>query len=382
METQFGKFLSKKIFPRLFWLLNVVNILFSAYITERALCRVFGLRTLYGLPFFLYILADILIITQKRVSEKWPNRAYKIAVSFLSCLLIYQVLYLILWEIVVLALQMSETVESIGVIGCTVLSALTVLYGYLHTKVIACPRYTIALGQGGRDYHIVLLSDIHLGVFVGPEHVRKVVDAVNALSPDLVVIAGDLVDVDNAILHCSAELEKIAGILREIRSLDGVYVVLGNHDPNAANEALCAFLSKAKITLLHNQVVQLPQFHLIGRTDAANNLREPMEKLLSQIDSSKPVVVLDHDPQGIREAAASQADLVLSGHTHRGQFFPVTLFTRWANGKHHFYGQEQFGRTHAVISSGAGFFQLPVRIGTSNEVVDIHLLLTQEPKEE
>ena len=67
------------------------------------------------------------------------------------------------------------------------------------------------------------------------------------------------------------------------------------------------------------------------------------------------------------------ASLVLCGHTHRGQFFPATIFTRWANGRRFFYGRESFGRTEAVISSGAGFFQLPMRIGTDSEVVEIRL---------
>ena len=223
METQFGKFLSKRMFPKLFWLLNVVSILFMAYVTERAVCRIFGIRTLFGLPLFLLMLADILIITQKTVSEKWPNRAYKIIVSFLSCLMIYHFFYLIFWEAIAFVLRMSDTVEAAGALVCFVLSALTVLYGFLHTKNIDCPSYTIALEQGGMDYRIVLLSDIHLGVFVGPEHVRKVVKAVNALSPDLVVIAGDLVDVDNAILQSDRDMEEIAGIFRNIRSRDENY---------------------------------------------------------------------------------------------------------------------------------------------------------------
>ena len=98
-----------------------------------------------------------------------------------------------------------------------------------------------------------------------------------------------------------------------------------------------------------------------------------MESLATQIHPALPTIVLDHNPAGIRQAIPFQVDLVLSGHTHKGQFIPVTYFTKLANGKHYFYGHEQFGKTHAIISSGAGFFQLPVRIGTSNAIVDLHL---------
>ena len=68
------------------------------------------------------------------------------------------------------------------------------------------------------------------------------------------------------------------------------------------------------------------------------------------------------------------ADLVLCGHTHRGQMFPVTLFTQWAYGAKRFWGQHQFGQTHAIVSAGCGVFQLPIRLGTDNEVVSIDLV--------
>ena len=68
------------------------------------------------------------------------------------------------------------------------------------------------------------------------------------------------------------------------------------------------------------------------------------------------------------------ADLVLCGHTHRGQLFPVTLFTKWAYGAERFWGHHQLGKTHVMVSAGCGVFQLPVRVGTDNEVVSIDLL--------
>ena len=374
METRFGKFITNKAFPKLFMLLYAVSVFFTAYITDRAISRVFSIRT-YGAAYIFYVLAAVLAMAQKSVGKRWPDKGYKVAVSVLSCFLIYNLFFLVLWEIIALLFRTDEIVEAMGAMVCAGLAVMTVLYGYLHTKAVACATYTIALGEKGAEYRIALLSDIHLGVFVGPKHVKKVVDAVNALVPDLVVIAGDILDVDNDILTDSAKLAEISGIFRNIKSRDGVYAVLGNHDPNVADERLTNFLQEAQIHLLHNETLQFPQINLIGRTDAANNIRKPMERLIHKIDGAKPVVVLDHDPQNIREAAAYGVDLVLCGHTHRGQFFPITLFTKWANGKHYFYGHEIFGKTHGIITSGAGFFQLPVRIGTSNEVVDIHLKL-------
>ena len=189
----------------------------------------------------------------------------------------------------------------------------------------------------------------------------------------MVLIAGDIFDVDNALLENDTELEKISEVFRGLRPKDGVYAVAGNHDPNTGNRLFKEFLDSSHIQLLDDEVKSLSAINLMGRTDAANNPRKPMEELRPLCDPAKPTVVIDHNPQHIQEAAAVDADLVLCGHTHRGQFFPVTLFTKWANGKHYFYGHEIFGKTHAIITSGVGFFQLPVRVGTSNEIADTQL---------
>ena len=98
-----------------------------------------------------------------------------------------------------------------------------------------------------------------------------------------------------------------------------------------------------------------------------------MTRVLAVKPQQKPVVVLDHDPQGIREAETVQADLVLCGHTHRGQFFPMNLFTKLSLEKGFYYGYTRRGKTQAVISAGTGFHQMPIRIGSDSEIVDLHL---------
>ena len=89
----------------------------------------------------------------------------------------------------------------------------------------------------------------------------------------------------------------------------------------------------------------------------------------------KPVVVIDHNPLGIEEGVEADVALLLCGHTHKGQFFPATLFTKWFYGARGFYGHFQTGKIHSVVTSGAGYFQLPIRIGTNSEIVVMHLNL-------
>lgn len=82
---------------------------------------------------------------------------------------------------------------------------------------------------------------------------------------------------------------------------------------------------------------------------------------------------MDHNPQGLTEALDCGADLVLCGHTHRGQLFPINFFTKWAYGTERFWGHHQVGKTHVIVSAGCSVFQLPVRVATDNEVVVVGL---------
>ena len=107
--------------------------------------------------------------------------------------------------------------------------------------------------------------------------------------------------------------------------------MLGNHDPNIEDQRFTNFLRHSQICLLHNKVIRILGLNIFGRTDSRSNYRAPLKELLKQTDPSRPLILLDHDPQGIPEAVRFGADLVLCGHTHKGQFFPVTLFTKWAN---------------------------------------------------
>jgi len=373
MNTHFGKFIESHIFNKLFLLGYILFTVFAAYETNNALCVLLGREHLYGSVYLVFLAVAVLILCQGK--RKHTGRAYVKTVGFLSIGYLYYLLLLMIWNLVCLVLRPGKIIKSVGTIVMLVAATAIVLFGFIHAKRITTKKYRITLGSTGEEYRIAMVSDIHMGAFVRQRHIAKMVKRINALSPDLVVIAGDLFDVDNEILYDPDELKKISKLLRKIKSRQGVFAVMGNHDPKVSDKTMLRFLKMAHIKLLDNAAVTFSQINLVGRTDAGSNERLPLQDILENTVPGKPTVVIDHNPVGIDEASEQGADLVLCGHTHRGQFFPVNIFTKWANGKHHFYGHEQFGKTHAIISSGVGFFQLPVRIGTSNEVVDIRVQL-------
>ncbi len=109
------------------------------------------------------------------------------------------------------------------------ISIVLIIYGAIHARRLKAVHYAVPLGNGEHTYRMVLLSDLHIGVFVGAGYIRKVVDRVNSLSPDMIVITGDLFD--NGYAEECGKLDDVSFLLRYIQAKDGVYAVLGNHDP-------------------------------------------------------------------------------------------------------------------------------------------------------
>lgn len=280
-----------------------------------------------------------------------------------------------------------------------------VTYGAIHARRPKVVPYRIRLAEGdsgscpdlpavpGHSYHIVLLSDLHVGSCIGEHFIHNIVQQVNRLHPDLILIAGDILN--HADPH---ECTTIHGTERELSHLqakDGVLAVTGNHDASGSDPDFRRFLERSHIRLIDDLTVETPAVNVVGRTGSVpgvgsvlrvqktNDCPAPLTKdnrtslkaLMRRCNPCKPVVVLDHDPDGVPEACLNQADLILCGHTHHGQFFPCNYFTRWHYGKSLLGGYSRQGKTQIVVSSGCGCFQTSLRIGTDSEISDLHLTL-------
>ena len=259
------------------------------------------------------------------------------------------------------------------------LAAAVTGYGFVHARKLCVKEYQIPLagGEMPRTMTAVLMSDLHVGSYVDLKQLRKIVAASNRAKPDMVVLAGDTFDQD-AFDRCDKE-----SVRKELQALEPkgqVYAVLGNHDPSSACREIRAFFEAAGIHLLVDACMETDAFMIAGRDDILGNPnRKPIGDLVGKQPCRKPLLVIDHNPLGIEDGIAQNAALVLCGHTHKGQFFPATLVTKLAYGPRGFYGHFQTGETHSVVSAGAGYFQLPVRIGTNSEIVVLHIALNPLP---
>lgn len=262
-----------------------------------------------------------------------------------------------------------------GGCGCLVLTAAAVAVGMVHARKLVTVNYQVPVAHLGKEARLVLLSDLHIGHFVGKKHIQNLVAQVNRLKPDLVLISGDLINAGNT--NECPDIDQVARELEGLRTEHGVFAVTGNHDPAPEDPDFRRFLRRARIHLLEDKTCDAGPVQLVGRKSKIRP-RAALTELMADCTGEKPVVVLDHDPIGIQEARQAGADCVLCGHTHRGQVFPLDLLVRLLYPKEELWGMGRKGKTTSIVSAGAGYFSMPMRLGSDSEIVCIDLISQDE----
>lgn len=262
-------------------------------------------------------------------------------------------------------------------LGVLLLTAATCIGGFVNARNIRHVSYDIRL-QGKQDLSdlkVVMISDLHLGSVGSENRLEKIVDEINGLNPDVVCIAGDFFDTDFGSIR---DPDRAVETLHKLRSTYGVYACLGNHDGGQTHDQMKAFLEQANIRLLDDASTVIDdRLVLVGRLDGsaiggyADAKRKPLSEFFLREDLSLPVIVMDHNPSHIDEYT-TEADLILCGHTHKGQVFPGNLITNGMYTVDYGYYQKDADSPHVIVSSGVGTWGMPIRVGSSCEIVTIH----------
>jgi predicted MPP superfamily phosphohydrolase len=262
----------------------------------------------------------------------------------------------------------------LGISAGTVL--VLIIAGYINARMLRIRTLDITIPkQAGQaePVNLVLATDLHAGIMLGRAGFKRIVDKINSLDPDAVLLAGDILDADlKPVLK-----EDFGKGLESLKSRLGVFACTGNHEYYGGIQQSTKYLSEHNIILLRDSSMLVDdRFYLVGREDKqreafSGNKRTPLKELMSAVDTSYPVIVLDHQPYRLEEAAESGADLQVSGHTHNGQLWPFGFITNRLFEIAYGYGKK--GNTHFYVSSGAGSWGPPVRIGSSPEIVNIRV---------
>lgn len=252
--------------------------------------------------------------------------------------------------------------------------------GYYSAHHVCRTAYSFDAGKdlGISSLRIVGFSDSHVGTTFSGEELQKHVDAMNAEHPDIAVVVGDFADDETSY----ADMEKACRALGQLKAKYGVYYVFGNHDSGYysnrrgyGKEELVQNLQKNGVTVLEDEVVPVAgNVVLCGRQDAGQPGRMSMEELVGRIPADSFSVVLDHQPNDYAAEAAAGAGLVVSGHTHGGQFFPINRAGEWIGANDMTYGTDLRDSTRFVITSGIGDWAFRFRTGCISEYFVIDLM--------
>lgn len=248
------------------------------------------------------------------------------------------------------------------------------VYGGWNARHPVVTEYDLAVHKKAgplQQLKIAMVSDIHYGEIMDIRRLESMVKIINELQPDIILLAGDIT---NGTAQ-QEEARKLTDVLDRMPTKYGVFAVPGNHDRELRSDdgQLSHYLKEAGINVLKDSFLKIEDsFYLIGRDYPGRQSqqgRKGLEDLLRGVDSSLPLILLDHQPVDLENARANGVDLQLSGHTHVGQVFPLNLITGQLYELD--WGMLKKGGYHLIVSSGYGTWGPPLRVGNNPEVVSI-----------
>ncbi len=259
--------------------------------------------------------------------------------------------------------------------GSIALVSVIIFSGWLNTLFVRVENVEVSLAnlpKVNNPTTIVFAADLHISATTREEKVSSFVDSINAQHPDVILLGGDLVEgsVDG--------LGRFSSILAGLKAPLGVFAVFGNHEFHGDQEKTGAFMRSAGIRELRNEVVTLPgRVNIVGLDDPGSMHAEVkvsplLPGLLKKRDASLPTILLYHRPVNLEAYAAYPIDLMLAGHTHHGQLFPITLVTDLVYEVS--YGYKKIGPMRLYVTSGLGTWGPPVRVLTHPEIVRVTLV--------
>lgn len=334
-----------------------------------------------------------------------PKSAVAIVIRRISTywigIMLYSLLYVVLFDLLRLIAKHTKlkntllfsrgSVISIGsvVVACAVA---TCLYGIFNARNIKVNEYSVTVNKScGSDKHLkaVLVADLHMGYAIGVDHITNMVKKINEQNADIVIIAGDIFDNSYDGMD---DPEGIKAQLKSIKSKYGVYAVYGNHDIDEKilmgftfdwggkqlnSEKMTNFIKECDIKLINDESVLInDEFYLVGRRDTdkpgtEDGTRAEISELTKDLDKTKPIFVLSHEPDELQKTADAGADIDFSGHTHDGQLFPgnLTIGLFWENP----CGMIKKDNMYSIVTSGVGVYGTFMRVGTDAEICSVDI---------
>ena len=369
----------------IFTTLLVLYLVGNAYILYRGLQTLrFGSKAVKIIFALLYV--ALVFFCWKIFRGEKGNHTFYVIGSGAPLFTLYMVMWLLVTDIVFLIgrwsrwklladLRLRARLRTITYWGGFALVICLLGIGHYRYKHPATEVINIVINKplkgSQQELKVIAISDVHLGYDTNKQMLRRYVEQINALRPDLILIGGDLIDHNITPVikqHMEEELNRLQAPL-------GIYMVPGNHDYYSGINNVRSFLQKTPIRYLADETVQLPNGLVIAGRDDYSQQRQPLSQLLKNTSKQAPVLLLDHQPRNLNETVKAGVDLQFSGHTHNGQVWPFPLLVRRLFDLA--YGLRRTDDTYQYVSSGLSLWGPPYRIGTQSEIVVFNLQFTK-----
>lgn len=243
--------------------------------------------------------------------------------------------------------------------------------------------YQIQTDKEVGSLRVAVFADSHVGTTFHGEGFAEHMKTIEEQHPDVVLIVGDFVDDDTT----KEDMIACCKALGELDTTYGVYYVFGNHDKGYYppeyrgydGNDLIVELEKNQVHVLQDEVELIAdKFYIIGRQDKSEEYAEKratMEELTANLDPDKFSIVLDHQPQDYAAQQNVNVDLVLSGHTHGGQLFPLMTIENLTKmtPDDRVYGYEQRENTNFIVTSGISDWAIKFKTGCKSEYLMIDI---------
>ncbi len=332
----------------------------------------------------------ILFIVAKILESKHSSvltDALNIVGGFWLAFMLYGFLFFLLSDIILLILRIPGVIHGENILHyrkwsfiiIVSVSSILIIGGFINALIPVTREYNLTINKPAgtvKTLRIAAVSDIHLGSIIRKRSLKQMSRIIIDLKPDLVLLLGDIVD------------GEIGPVLRDDllqyftypECTDGLFAITGNHEFIGGAARTIPYIESKGIRILKDEVVTLEGgIQLIGRIDRDSfrfyrKERMTLEELIKKVDTTKPVILLDHQPFHLDETANYGIDLELSGHTHNGQMWPLNYVTSMIYELSTGYLKKK--NTNFIVSSGYGLWGPRVRSASRSEVLLINLTFT------
>ena len=340
-------------------------------------------RVIYWVIFYLFAFS---YIVSKLLERYMPNKisgVFNYLGSYYMAVLLYSIIIIVIVDLFRLVnwkfhiLGVNDTFKTYMGIVIVCILAFVLIYGTWSGSSTVINKYTLSVDKTAGDMkklNIIMASDIHIGSVGYRNRMEKLVELTNSVKPDIVLLAGDIID-DRVEPFIEGN---VGEYFKQIEAPLGIYAVTGNHEYISGKvDEFVKILEESNVKVLRDDYSEINgSFYVVGRDDVSGGSyqetkRKDLSDITKNINKELPIIVMDHQPKNLQEAVDAGVDLQVSGHTHKGQLSPSNLITQklfeidW--------GYLKKENLNVIVSSGFGTWGPPIRIGSRSELVNIIL---------